>query len=280
MYKLQFGLLFSLSLLLFSGSICAQQTKDVEHFNDFVKLYQENSPIDSRDMLIEVGKSFLGTPYVANTLDKGDIEKLVVNLDELDCTTFIENCIALTYALMHFDNPTYSDFTSTLQDLRYQDGTIDGYASRNHYMTSWIVNNQKYVENISLALQGKNDPKQLDLMSNHVSAYPMLVKDTTQIALIKNTERELSTEGGYNYIPKTKISEILPQLRNGDIVVFATSIKGLDYSHIGMIIKDDNNTQLLHASSKYKKVIIDPKSLEQYCQDNKSCVGITVLRLK
>lgn len=280
MYKLQFGLLFSLSLLLISGSICAQQTKDVEHFNDFVKLYQENNKIDSGDLLVKVGKVFLGTPYVANTLDQDSIEKLVVNLDELDCTTFIENCIALTYTLMHFDNPTYNDFVFTLQDLRYKDGTIDGYASRNHYMTSWIVNNQKYVKNISLALQGKNDPKQLDFMSNHVSAYPMLVKDSTQIALIKNTERELSTEGVYNYIPKTKISEILPQLYNGDIVVFATSIKGLDYSHIGMIIKDNNSTKLLHASSKYKKVIIDPKSLEQYCQDNKSCVGITVLRLK
>ena len=37
----------------------------------------------------------LGTPYVAHTLE-GDQERLTINIDELDCTTFIETLYALT----------------------------------------------------------------------------------------------------------------------------------------------------------------------------------------
>ena len=42
------------------------------------------------------GKKFLGLPYVGHTLENGDEEHLIVNLHELDCTTFVETVLALT----------------------------------------------------------------------------------------------------------------------------------------------------------------------------------------
>ena len=36
----------------------------------------------------------IGRPYVAHTLE-GDTEKLTINIDQLDCTTFVENVLAM-----------------------------------------------------------------------------------------------------------------------------------------------------------------------------------------
>ena len=35
------------------------------------------------------------------------------------------------------------EFRRTLQSIRYRGGKIDGYASRLHYFTDWIIDNQK-----------------------------------------------------------------------------------------------------------------------------------------
>ncbi len=39
-------------------------------------------------IIIEAGKLFVGTAYKAHTLELGDSEKLIINNQELDCTTF------------------------------------------------------------------------------------------------------------------------------------------------------------------------------------------------
>ncbi|MDE5657151.1 MAG: DUF1460 domain-containing protein, partial [Muribaculaceae bacterium] len=44
----------------------------------------------------DIAMRFAGTPYVAHTLE-GTPEMLTVNLDELDCTTFVETVMALSY---------------------------------------------------------------------------------------------------------------------------------------------------------------------------------------
>ena len=47
--------------------------------------------------MLEIGKFFLGTPYVTGTLETEGAEHLVVNLREYDCVTFVENVVALVY---------------------------------------------------------------------------------------------------------------------------------------------------------------------------------------
>ena len=46
-------------------------------------------------LIIEIGRFFLGAPYRANTLETAGREKLVINLAEFDCTTFVETVLAL-----------------------------------------------------------------------------------------------------------------------------------------------------------------------------------------
>ena len=52
---------------------------------------EKSSPLRT----LAIARSFLGTPYVKGCLDRHATESLTVNLRELDCWTFVENCIAI-----------------------------------------------------------------------------------------------------------------------------------------------------------------------------------------
>lgn len=43
---------------------------------------------ETGNAMLKYGLNFLKTPYVAHTLEVNEEEKLVVNFDEVDCTTF------------------------------------------------------------------------------------------------------------------------------------------------------------------------------------------------
>ena len=85
-------------------------------------------PANTNDVLFFANK-FIGKPYVAHTLEKGVEERLVVNLNQLDCTTYVEVVVALTLAARNGDT-TFDRFLYYLQHLRYPNGVINGYASR------------------------------------------------------------------------------------------------------------------------------------------------------
>ncbi|MDP2725000.1 MAG: DUF1460 domain-containing protein, partial [Syntrophales bacterium] len=48
----------------------------------------------SGELALAVGSHFLGTPYVAGTLEQEKGESLQINLRQLDCFTFVENTMA------------------------------------------------------------------------------------------------------------------------------------------------------------------------------------------
>ena len=54
------------------------------------------------NFIIFFARKLLGIPYVAHTLEVNKTEKLVVNLRQLDCTTFVENVVALSLRLRRF----------------------------------------------------------------------------------------------------------------------------------------------------------------------------------
>ena len=72
-------------------------------------------PQDAEPML-RIGKSYLGTKYVANTLDQGTEETLVIAPQTVDCLTFVEYTLAQALG---------SSFADNLQKIRYRDGIID-----------------------------------------------------------------------------------------------------------------------------------------------------------
>jgi len=89
-----------------------------------------------------VAQWFKGTPYLAGTLDQNKEEQLVINLQGLDCVTYVETVIALSQTIKGgiLNNEAFYRY---LEKLRYRDGNMDGYASRLHYFSDWLLNNHK-----------------------------------------------------------------------------------------------------------------------------------------
>ncbi len=71
------------------------------------------------------------------SLEKDGDEQLVINLTGLDCTTFLENSLALARCIKK-GTTSFEDYLEELQFIRYRDGVIDGYTSRLHYFSDWI----------------------------------------------------------------------------------------------------------------------------------------------
>lgn len=231
------------------------------------------------DSIVEVGKSFLGTEYVANTLEINPTdEQLVVYLSAFDCVTFVENCLTFARCLKT-SKTSYNDFKETLMKIRYRHGIIDGYTSRLHYFCDWIYDNQLkgYVNDITKDLGGEVYAKTINFMSSHVNSYKQLA-DSSNLEKIKSVEDEINLRT-YFYIPKKYINKISDRLQNGDIIATTTSIQGLDVTHTGFVIKDDNGgTYFLHASSIMKEVIISSSSLADYVNEDPKKTGIMVVR--
>ena len=85
-------------------------------------------------------------------------------------------------------------------------------------------------------------------------------------------EKEINLRPHY-HVPKQEIEKCSSGIKNGDILCFVTSIKGLDVTHVGIAYWKDGQLTFIHASSSAKKVIIrhPPARLRRGI---KSCKGI------
>ena len=93
-------------------------------------------------MIAAIGNQFLGTPYVGKTLELPGEEQLVINLMEVDCTTFVETVLALTITIKQGASD-FQKVAATLEQMRYLNGSNTGYGSRLHYFSDWIFENEK-----------------------------------------------------------------------------------------------------------------------------------------
>ena len=171
--------LSSLFFYILSGSVTAQQIScspaDKQAFK--AKTIEIDGLLETNlgKTLVAIGKTFMGTPYVAKTLEVGDTETLVINLHGLDCTTFVENVLAFGLLLKN-DQTEFDDFTETLETIRYKDGKLDGYASRLHYFSEWIANNEAkgLLKIMTAEIGGLESTKDINFMSTHRNLYPFL----------------------------------------------------------------------------------------------------------
>lgn len=231
------------------------------------------------DLLIETARFFLGTPYVASTLEK-EPEGLVINLREMDCTTFMENVLALVRTLQELpEESPFETFCKHLRQIRYRDGQLVDYTDRLHYMTDWMYENarQGQVRDINREIGGVPFPVSLSFISTHPDLYKQLKGQPERVRKIAHKEKEINGRT-YYYLPKTKIPEATPRLQNGDIVCFVTTIQGLDVSHVGLIYRTAGKVSFIHASSSAKKVIINEESLQGYTERMKSNEGLLLAR--
>lgn len=225
----------------------------------------------------------LGTPYVAHTLE-GDEELLTINIDELDCTTFVETLYALARTTM---NGRYSwrDYAANLENLRYRNGEMGDYSSRLHYISDWIVNNatRGNLKEVTPDLpHAAYMVKTIDFMSKHKDSYRSLKDDSAMVDKIKGYEMALRNHR-MPYLKKSWLGDkaVKAALRDGDFVGLVTKVDGLDISHLGIIHKDDKGEiYLLDASMSGGEVMLEKKNLRDHLSGSKStCLGIRVFRI-
>lgn len=240
----------------------------------------EAEPIkDPGQRIAAIAHKFIGRPYKAHTLE-GSPEMLTVNLDSLDCTTFVETVMALAYTAGE-GRTSWRDYIHNLEQLRYRGGVLNGYPSRLHYISDWIVNNShrgNFREVTDRLPSVSYQVKTLDYMSRHRDDYPALADD-------KNYEGIKNVELGYRshrfpYVKweKTDSREVIDALGEGDILALTCSAKNLDVSHLGILTMVDGKPHLLHASSSEGVVTVSQHDLREFLRRNRF-TGIRVLRL-
>lgn len=205
-----------------------------------------------------LSRQFIDIDYKESPLI-GDIntpEVFVINLEGFDCFTFLEHIEAMR--LSH----SFSDFRKKLLLIRYKSG-IPAYENRNHFFTDWKEYNSRFVDDITESIGGESAvtvKKMLNLKEDgtyFLKGVPLLERNIV-------------------YIPSEKIDEsVIKKLITGDYVGIYSHLYGLDVSHVGIIIKDNDNILLRHASSEEDTRKVIDQDFREYISRKP---GILVLR--
>jgi len=277
----------NITLLLFlaAGVISAQPKalftpEDKQVFNRYLSYIEPSKELPVDTLLEKTALFFLGRPYVAHTLEVTEEETLVVNLREFDCTTFVETVIALTNTARHA-TPTFDLYLIELQKIRYRSGEIEGYASRLHYTSDWVWENERrgMVKNISAAWGGVKEVKQIHFMSSHRDAYKQLRNSDEALNEIISMENEINHRDGFYYLPKAVIALKGSAVPHMAMIAFTTGITGLDVTHMGFSFRQNGRLTFIHASSAKNRVVIDDKTVSDYCAGQETCSGILVAEI-
>ena len=198
-----------------SENIVYYTTQDSIKCVEILNLTFETKHVSTTD----VAKLFLGIPYQGGTLDREQTEGIVVRVDSLDCTTFVELVVAIAVSARNGDTD-FSSVCRNLERIRYRNGKNCGYASRLHYISWWITDGAKsgIVQEITALMSNERQGGTLDYMSTHPDSYPLLVEHPRLINEIANHEK-ISNMDNTCYIPKERLSNCSTfDIREGDII--------------------------------------------------------------
>ena len=248
--------------------------------NNLLKNGIESGLKDANALVEFYARQFLGTPYVAHTLE-ADEELLTINVHELDCLTFIETLYALTRATLA-GRYSWRDYAANIENVRYRGGEMGDYSTRIHYMSEWIIDNHmrgNLVEVTPDLPHADYMVKNIDFMTNHTGSYRQLKDDSAMVEKIRKHELR---NHRFPYLKRSWLNDkaVKEALRSGDFVSLVTKMDGLDVSHNGIIVVDDKgDPYLLDASMSGGKVMLESKPLFKYLERSKSNIGIRVYRM-
>ncbi|HET7321049.1 MAG TPA: N-acetylmuramoyl-L-alanine amidase-like domain-containing protein [Longimicrobiaceae bacterium] len=236
---------------------------------------------------VRVGELALGSPYVAGTLDAYlkaggspvEREPLTLSLSHFDCVCLVESCLGVARLAHRAGPPTWEGFGREVERMRYRGGERGSYASRLHYFSEWMLDNERrgLVRRLGKELGGERDARPLRFMTSHASAYPAL-SDPTTLTAIGAMERRLDDEP--RWVVKTAhIAAVEDRLQTGDVLGFATDIPGLDVSHSALVYRDaDGVARVLHAPLSGGEVQISRGTLPEYVAGIRHSTGVLVAR--
>jgi len=226
--------------------------------------------------MVRAANALLGQPYVAGTLEELPEEKLCVYLTRTDCILFVETCLGLVRTAKQEGD--FETLASELLQSRYRDGVCNRYEDRLHYTTEWARQGvaRGVLEDMTEALGGVRYDHPVHYMSMHPDAYPRM----TDVEAIKAVEDSINAVPS-TYIPKNRLKKALKGIQDGDIILFTTTVDGLDVSHCAIAKVDAGEpVRFIHASTAAKKVILEPRTLEEYVTGRKAVTGIQVYRVR
>lgn len=204
-------------------------------------ILHESSKINDADLRIDyLSKQFLGTPYQESTL-VGDIntpEVFVINLEGVDCFTFLDYIESMRRSF------SFDEFRENLRKVRYRGGEVN-FKNRNHFFTDWREFNSNFIDDVTMQIGGKKVRSIMKLLNQREDGSYYLPGIQLKDRLI-------------TYLPVDIIDDsILDELRTGDYIGIYSEKQGLDVSHVGIFIKQENNIYFRHASSlkEYRKVV-------------------------
>jgi len=232
-----------------------------------------------------LGLSFVGTPYVANSLELPGVEQVVVNLQEMDCVTLVENVLALALLIREANRENLKSdleiqgfYRRLLTRIRYRRGRVDGYPSRLHYFSDWILDNEAkgLVREVTSELGGVEDYRAIDFMSEHPESYQQLANPVV-LEAIQEREAYLSSLTRYR-IPQDQIATWSSWIQDGDIIAATSTVEGLDVVHTGLALWRDGALHLLHAPNVGGLVEVSDLPLAERVMRLESMDGIRVVR--
>lgn len=272
----------TLSVLTSNAYNIDYKTSDSIFVVNLLNKAQKQSP--NTNYILFFARQLRGIPYVAHTLEINKKEKLVINLRQLDCTTYVENVVALTMCVKQ-KKYTFKNFCDNLKKIRYRKGGEPHYTSRLHYFTDWIEDNT--AKGLCKEIQTPNPPftklQKINVyyMSKNPNKYKMLKENPQYIDAIKKTEQNINKKS-YRYIPKSEVKNnnlTRNTIKDGDIIATTTSLNGLDIQHLGFAVWHKDGLHMLNASSLHHKVVEEPMTLYNYLQKQKTMTGIRIVRL-
>jgi hypothetical protein len=234
-----------------------------------------------------VGELAIGTPYEGFTLEQyihaggspSRTEPLTLSLTRFDCVSLVESCLAIARIARGGGAATWEEFAAEMERMRYRGGQRGGYATRLHYFSEWLLDNERrgLVEILGPQLGATADERPLRFMSSNPDSYPALAYPEVREE-IASMERSLDGTPRW-VVPTARIPQVSDGIRTGDILAFATSIRGLDVTHSAFAYRDDGGVlRVLHAPLSGGVVEITRTTLPQYVAAIRQSTGIVVAR--
>lgn len=227
--------------------------KDIEDF------LNNSSKLGYPEKFDYISNLFLDIKYNDRTLigTQEIRERLVINFKEVDCFTYIDYVLALSMS------KTFDEFKERLRLVRYKEGILD-FKNRRHFFTDWSYYEPSFVDDVTQLIGRSNIKKEVKLL-NFKRDNNLYLEG---LPLVKRI---------VYYIPTQRIdNKILNNLKTGDFIGIFSREKGLDVSHVGIIIKKTpDKIHFRHASSVKKKVVE-----QDFLNYISRTPGIVVLRLK
>ena len=225
------------------------------------RILTESSRIHDMGRRIDfLSRHFLDMTYSESTLigDMNNPEALVINLEGVDCLTFIEYIEALRLS------GSFEDFEKNLKKVRYKSGDVT-FVNRNHFFTDWVEFNANFIDEVTEEIAPEKIRRDQKLLNEKEDK-------TFFVQGIKPVMREI------RYIPSEHVDgAVLNKLRTGNYIGIYSHLKGLDVSHVGILIRDNEKVRLRHASSALKNRKVIDEDFMKYITDKP---GIIVLKPK